>query len=146
MKNKFLPSVGFEPTTYWGKILSKYFILASVLFVLYRDGLAVRRSPRMQEVVGSNPTETEGKICFSHFTLLEWNVKNCFVTFVKLITMSVRWENKLGGPNKKWKTKIFLNFDETLVNAKIISNTKVLSKHYWNFFWKIYIKIWKFQK
>ena len=22
---------------------------------------------------------TQGKICFSHFTLLEWNVKNCFV-------------------------------------------------------------------
>ena len=31
----------------------------------------------MQEVVGSNPTD--GKICFSHFTLLERNVKNCFV-------------------------------------------------------------------
>ena len=62
------------------KILSKYFILASVLFVLYRDALVVerlRRLPRMQEVLGLNPTE--GKICFSHFTLLEWNVKNCFV-------------------------------------------------------------------
>ena len=30
-------------------------------------GLAVRRLPRMQEVVGSNPIE--GKICFSQFTL-----------------------------------------------------------------------------
>ena len=31
-------------------------------------GLAVRRLPQMQEVVGSNPTE--GKICFSQFTLI----------------------------------------------------------------------------
>ena len=37
----------------------------------------------MQEVVGSNPTE--GKICFSHFTLLEWNVKNCFVKLIKTL-------------------------------------------------------------
>ena len=29
--------------------------------------LALRRLPRMHEVVGSNPTE--GKICFAHFTL-----------------------------------------------------------------------------
>ena len=54
--------------------MEKYFkgvlILASVLFVLYREGLVVerlRRLPRMQEVVGSNPIE--GKICFSQFTL-----------------------------------------------------------------------------
>ena len=33
------------------------FILASVLFVLYPHGLAVRRLQRMQEVVGSKPTE-----------------------------------------------------------------------------------------
>ena len=32
-------------------------------------------------VVGSNPTE--GKICFSHFTLLQWNVKNCFVKLTR---------------------------------------------------------------
>ena len=51
-------------------------------------GLAVRRLPRMQEVVGSNPTE--GKICFSHFTLLEWNVKKCFVLYeyIELYWMS----------------------------------------------------------
>ena len=30
---------------------------------------------------------------------------------------------KTGEPNEKWETRIFLNFDETLVNAKIISNT-----------------------
>ena len=54
--------------------VEKYFqgvlILASVLFVLYREALVVerlRRLPRMQEVVGSNPNE--GKICFSQFTL-----------------------------------------------------------------------------
>ena len=54
--------------------MEKYFqgvlILASVLFVLYRMALVVerlRRLPRMQEVVGSNPTE--GKIRFSQFTL-----------------------------------------------------------------------------
>ena len=41
-----------------------------------------------------------------------------------------------GGPNEKWKTKIFLNFDETLDSAKIISNTKLLSKDYWKFFGK----------
>ena len=39
----------------------------------------LRRLP--QEVVGSNPTDA--KICFSHFTLLEWNVKNCFVKLIK---------------------------------------------------------------
>ena len=41
-----------------------------MLFVLYREALVVerlRRLPRMQEVVGSNPTE--GKIRFSQFTL-----------------------------------------------------------------------------
>ena len=38
-------------------------------------GLAVRRLPRMQEVVGSNPTE--GKICFSQFTVMS---KNCCST------------------------------------------------------------------
>ena len=37
---------------------------------------------RMQEVLGSNPTE--GKICFSHSTLLEWNVKNYFVKTNKI--------------------------------------------------------------
>ena len=54
--------------------VEKYFqgvlVLASVLFVLYREALVVerlRRLPRMQEVVGSNPTG--GKICFSQFTL-----------------------------------------------------------------------------
>ena len=54
--------------------MEKYFqsvlILASVLFVLYREALVIerlRRLPRIQEVVGSNPTE--GKICFSQFTL-----------------------------------------------------------------------------
>ena len=54
--------------------MEKYFlgvlILASVLFVLYREALVVerlRRLPRMQDVVGSNPTE--GKIRFSQFTL-----------------------------------------------------------------------------
>ena len=54
--------------------MEKYFqgvlILASVLFVLYREALVVerlRRLPRMQKVVGSN--FTEGKICFSQFTL-----------------------------------------------------------------------------
>ena len=53
----------------------KYFqgilILASVLFDLYREALVVmlagRRLPRMQEVVGSNPTE--GKICFSFYSI-----------------------------------------------------------------------------
>ena len=57
-----------------GAFVEKYFqgvlILATVLFVLYREALVVerlRRMPRMQEVVGSNPTES--KICFSQFTL-----------------------------------------------------------------------------
>ena len=43
-------------------------ILASVMFALYREALVVerlRRLPRMQEVVGSNPTE--GKIRCSQF-------------------------------------------------------------------------------
>ena len=41
---------------------------------------------RMQEVVGSN--HTEGKICFSRFTLLEWNVKNCFVKLIKTLKIN----------------------------------------------------------
>ena len=54
-------------------------------------GLAGRRSPLMQEVVGSNPTE--GKLSFSHFTLFRveceervwktniklFNYSNCFL-------------------------------------------------------------------
>ena len=40
----------------------------------------------MQEVVGSNPTE--GKICVSHFTLLEWNVKNCFVKLIETLKIN----------------------------------------------------------
>ena len=65
--------------------MEKYFqcvlILASVLFVLYREALVVerlRRLPRIQEVVSSNPTE--GKICFSQFTLfytVEWEKLFC---------------------------------------------------------------------
>ena len=45
-------------------------------------------------------------------------------------------EKNNGGANEKGKTKIFLNFDKTLVNAKIISNTKLLSKDYWKCFGK----------
>ena len=66
--------------------VEKYFqgvlILASVLFVLYREALVVewlRRLPRMQEVVGSNPTE--GKIRFSQFTL--FNRVECEKLFCK---------------------------------------------------------------
>ena len=63
------------PDGIWlGAFVEKYFqgvlILASVLFVLDHEALVVerlRRLPRMQEVVGSNPTE--GKICLSQFTL-----------------------------------------------------------------------------
>ena len=62
-----------------------------VLFVLYPGlacprNLAVRRLPQMQEVVGSN--STEGKICFSHFTILEWTVKNCFVKLIKTLKIN----------------------------------------------------------
>ena len=66
--------------------VEKYFqgvlILASVLFVLYREALVVerlRRLPRMHEVVGLNPTE--GKICFSQFTL--FNRVECEKLFCK---------------------------------------------------------------
>ena len=68
------------------KILSRYFLISlGVVRSLPWGprGLAVWRLPRMQEVVGLNPTE--GKICFSHFTLLEWNVKNCFVKLIKTL-------------------------------------------------------------
>ena len=68
------------PDTIWHKeepaFVEKYFqgvfILASVLFVLYREALVVarlRRLPRMQEVVGSNPTEGKNFFFFSQFTL-----------------------------------------------------------------------------
>ena len=53
------------------EILSRYFhiSLGVVRSLPYGPrGLAVR---------------PEGKICFSHFTLLEWNVKNCFVKLIK---------------------------------------------------------------
>ena len=46
-------------------------------------GLAGRRLPRMQEVVGLNPTE--GKICFHALFYLKLKVKNCFV--IKLFTL-----------------------------------------------------------
>ena len=55
-------------------------------------------------------------------------------------------EKKTGGGEWKIKTRIFLNFNETLVNEKIINNTKLVCKDYWKLFWKIYIKIWKFPK
>ena len=63
------------PDGIWlGAFVEKYFqgvlILASVLFVLFREALVVerlRRLPRMKEVVGSN--STDGKIRFSQFTL-----------------------------------------------------------------------------
>ena len=45
---------------------------------------------QMQEVVGSNPTEA--KICVSHFTLLEWNVKNCFAILI-LIYLLIKFIN-----------------------------------------------------
>ena len=51
---------GFWRVPLQRKILSRYLILASVLFVLYREALVVerlRRLPRMQEVVGSNPNK-----------------------------------------------------------------------------------------
>ena len=75
------------PDGIWlGAFVKKYvqgvLILASVLFVLYREALVVerlRRLPRMQEVVGSNPTE--GKIPFSQFTL--FNRVECEKLFCK---------------------------------------------------------------
>ena len=75
------------PDGIWlGAFVEKYFqdfvILASVLFVLYREALVVerlRRLPRMQEVVGSNPTE--GRIRFSQFTL--FNGVECEKLFCK---------------------------------------------------------------
>ena len=74
MKNEFCPR--------WDSNFQGVLILASVLFVLYREALVVerlRRLPQMQEVVGSNPTE--GKIRFSQFTLL--NRVECEKLFCK---------------------------------------------------------------
>ena len=76
-----------SPDGIWlGAFVEKYFqgvlILASVLFVLYREALVVerlRRLQRMQEVVGSNPTE--GKIRFLQFTL--FNRVECEKLFCK---------------------------------------------------------------
>ena len=77
------------PDGIWlGAFVEKYFqgvlILAAVLFVLYREALVVerlRRLPRMQEVVGSNPTE--GKIRFSQFTLFNRVRVECEKLFCK---------------------------------------------------------------
>ena len=48
--------------------------------------LEVRDTFEYMGFVGSNPTE--GKICFSHFTLLERNVKNCFVKLIKTLKIN----------------------------------------------------------
>ena len=37
------------------------------------------------------------KICFSHFTLLEWNVKNCFVELIKILKFSEELWRRLAG-------------------------------------------------
>ena len=80
----------------WCLCREKYFqiilILASVLFVLYREALVVRRLPRMQEVVSSNPTES--KICFSHFTLFRVECKELFCKTIKIFTVLTR-ENEI---------------------------------------------------
>ena len=69
------------------KILSKYFhISLGVVRSLPWGprGLAARRLPRMQEVVGSNPTE--GKFVFHNLLyFVEWNVKNCFVKLILIL-------------------------------------------------------------
>ena len=68
------------------KILWKYFYIS---LGLVRSlpwgprGLAVRRLLQMQEVVGSN--RTESKVCFLHFTLWKWNLNNCFVKLIKTL-------------------------------------------------------------
>ena len=75
------------PDGIWlGAFVEKYFqgvlILASVLFVLCREALVVerlRRLPRMQEVMSSNPTER--KIRLSQFTL--FNRVECEKLFCK---------------------------------------------------------------
>ena len=67
------------------RILSMYFYISlGVVRSLLGGpcGLVERRLPRMQKVLSSTPTEGT-KIYFSHFTLLEWNVKNCFVKLIK---------------------------------------------------------------
>ena len=77
------------PDGIWlGVFVEKYFqgvlLLASVLFVLYREALVVERLrllPRMTTVVSSN--STEGKIRFWQFTL--YNRVECENYFVKLI-------------------------------------------------------------
>ena len=60
------------PDGFWRVFLQTGYISLGVVRSLPRGpcGLAIRRLPRMQEVVGSNPTEGT-KIYFSHFTLLE---------------------------------------------------------------------------
>ena len=61
----------------------KYFkgisIFVSVLFNLYRDAMPLwsigKTLARMQEILGSNSTES--KFVFQFYSI-EWNVKNCF--------------------------------------------------------------------
>ena len=100
-KQIFLPSVGFEPTTSCirGKRLTARpqgphgrERKTPKLIWKYLESIFQQRHPpdtgmqtlaaNVGGVVGSNPTEGK-KICFSHFTLLEWNVKNCFVKLIK---------------------------------------------------------------
>ena len=106
MKNKFCPRWDSNPRPIRGKrltanvekyrlcwkILSRYFhISLGVVCSLPWGprGLAVKRLPRMQEVVGSNPTEGKIWFYFLHFTLVEWNVKNCFVKLIKTLNKKI---------------------------------------------------------
>ena len=89
--NSITPSLIVQYYVMNFSFVEKYFqgvlILASVLFVLYREALVVerlRRLPRMQEVVGSNLTE--GKICFHNLLyFIEWSGKKLFCKTTKSI-------------------------------------------------------------
>ena len=113
-QNQILPSVGFEPTTscILGIPLTAipqrprccFHISHGIVRSLLRGprGLAVRGLPRMQEVVRSNPTE--GKICFSQFTLF-YRVE-CEKLFCKTnIKLKVLKLNKTKFIWKRWQHK-----------------------------------------
>ena len=82
----------------WREILLMYLYisLGVVRFLLWiHCSLAERRLPRMQEVVGSNSTES--KICFSHFTLFNVKCEEVFwKTNIKLLKEIV-WKWKMIG-------------------------------------------------
>ena len=65
------------------KYFKSIFILASMLYVLYREALVVQREDACCKCRRTWVTIPPRQNCFLHLTLLERNVKNCFVKLIQ---------------------------------------------------------------